>query len=106
MRHDEWRMTNGGWRTLAAALVILHSAFIIHAAPFTTRADSKKSLGPDSEKGLEKLADDGLERGGVALGEQAGVVGVAQVIMALCAGVMEARSSMLWPVGLRRASGR
>ncbi|MFO1437502.1 MAG: hypothetical protein U1F81_04215 [Verrucomicrobiaceae bacterium] len=61
MRHDEWRMTNGGWRTLAAAFVILHSALAIHAAPFTTRADSKKSLGPDSEKGLEKLADDGLD---------------------------------------------
>lgn len=60
MRNDEWRMTNGRWRMLAAAFVMLHSAFGIHAAPFTTRADSKKSLGPDSEKGLEKLADDGL----------------------------------------------
>jgi hypothetical protein len=29
-----------------------------------------------------------------------------QVIGALCAGVMKAGSSMLWPVGLRRASGR
>lgn len=59
MRNDEWRMTNGRWRMLAAAFVMLHSAFGFAAAPFTTRADSKKSLGPDSEKGLEKLADDG-----------------------------------------------
>jgi hypothetical protein len=42
------------------AFCILHSAFIIHAAPFNTRAESKKSLGPDSEKALEKLADDGF----------------------------------------------
>jgi len=57
--------TQGAWgRTLGrltTAFCILHSSLVLSAAPFTTRADSKKSLGPDSEKGLEKLADDGLD---------------------------------------------
>lgn len=52
-------MMHRGRRLLVAAFCLLPTAFVIHAAPFTTRADSKKSLGPDSEKGLEKLADDG-----------------------------------------------
>jgi hypothetical protein len=53
-------MTTASRRTLIAAICLLHSAFVMSAAPFNTRAESKKSLGPDSEKGLEKLADDGL----------------------------------------------
>ena len=59
MRKIERQMTNPCWRALAGAWAILHAAFTLQAAPFTTRADSKKSLGPDSEKALEKLADDG-----------------------------------------------
>ena len=52
-----WGRTLG---RLTLAFCILHSAFFIHAAPFNTRAESKKSLGPDSEKALEKLAEDGF----------------------------------------------
>ncbi|MFM2168545.1 MAG: hypothetical protein RIS79_2916, partial [Verrucomicrobiota bacterium] len=55
--------TQGAWGLtlgrLIAAFCLLHSSLVLSATPFTTRSDSKKSLGPDSEMGLEKLADDG-----------------------------------------------
>jgi hypothetical protein len=53
-------MMKGSRCTLLVAICLLHSAFVFAAAPFDTRAESKKSLGPDSEKALEKLADDGF----------------------------------------------
>jgi hypothetical protein len=53
-------MMKGSRCTLLVAICLLHSAFVFAAAPFDTRAESQKSLGPDSEKALEKLADDGF----------------------------------------------
>ncbi|MBK8036741.1 MAG: hypothetical protein IPK22_06330 [Verrucomicrobiaceae bacterium] len=52
-------MRKGSRCTFLVAICLLHSAFVFAAAPFNTRSESKKSLGPDSEKELEKLADDG-----------------------------------------------
>ena len=53
-------MRKGSPCTLLVVICLLHSAFVFAAAPFNTRAESKKSLGPDSENALEKLADDGF----------------------------------------------
>jgi hypothetical protein len=55
----------GLFHLLACLLVLMLCvspfASCFAAAPFSTRADSKKPLGPESEKALAKLADDGRE---------------------------------------------
>lgn len=60
MRRPSWANGHGCWRRLLPVIMALHAPWVFSAAPFATRAELKKSLGTQSEKALEKLADEGM----------------------------------------------